>query len=75
MTLRYVPADEPPHLLTAGRIAEQLGEPLHRVQYVLRTRQLRASAYAGRLRLFGHGTVDLVRRELAEIDARRGGER
>lgn len=65
---------EPPRLLTPGRLAAELGEPLHRVLYVLATRpHLRPCARAGTLRLYGRGTVDLVRDELARIDALRKG--
>lgn len=72
MTLRYVSEDRPPRLVTAGVMAERLGVPLHRVQYVLRTRQVRVSAYAGRLRLYDRAAVERVRGELARIDARSG---
>ena len=71
MTLKYVSDDPPPRLLTAGRMAERLGVPIHRVQYVLRTRRVRVSAYAGRLRVFDLAAVEAVRRELAAMDRRR----
>ena len=66
---------EVPSLLTPGRVAERLGVPLHRVQYVLRSRgrTIRPVARAGRLRLYNLGAVERVRRELASIEARREG--
>ena len=64
-----------PKLLTSGRIAEALGEPLHRVQHVLSTRpHIRPSARAGTLRLFDKTAVAQIRHELNAIDARRGGK-
>jgi hypothetical protein len=63
-----------PRLLTPGRIAETLGEPLHRVQHVLSTRpHIRPSARAGTLRLFDNAAVAQIRHELKAIDARRAG--
>jgi hypothetical protein len=61
-----------PHLITPGVIAVQLGEPLHRVSHVLRTRRhIKPSARAGTLRLFDQRAVAQVRYELNVIDARR----
>ena len=61
-----------PQLKTPGVMAADLGEPLHRVLHVLRTRQhIRPSARAGRLRLYNREAVAMVRHELNCIDARR----
>jgi hypothetical protein len=60
-----------PKLRTPGVLAAALGEPLHRVLYVLRTRpHIQPTANAGRLRLYDRDAVDQVRHELATIDAR-----
>ena len=65
-----------PRLRTPGVIARELGEPLHRVLYVLQTRPfITPSARAGRLRLYDHETVALIRHALNGIDARKGGDR
>ncbi len=59
-------------LWTPGRIASELGEPLHRVHYVLRTREhIKPRARAGLLRLYRSEAIALVRHELNAIDARR----
>lgn len=59
-------------LRTPGVLAADLGVPLHRVLYVLRTRRhIRPTASAGRLRLYDRGALDLIRHELQAIDARR----
>ena len=61
-----------PKLRTPGLLAAALGAALHRVQYVLRTRQhIKPTATAGRLRLYDSNAVDLLRHELTTIDARR----
>ncbi len=61
-----------PALLTPGKIAHKLGEPLHRVMNVLRTRDhIRPVARAGTIRLYESATIAMVRDELSTIDARR----
>ena len=63
-----------PKLRTPGVLAIDLGEPLHRVLYVLRTRRhIRPAARAGRLRLYDRDAAALIRHELNAIDARRAG--
>ena len=63
-----------PRLITAGVIARELGEPLHRVLNVLRTRQyIRPLARGGTLRLYDRRAIAMVRHELNAIDARRDG--
>jgi hypothetical protein len=62
----------PPRLITPGVIATELHAPLHRVLHVLATRHnIRPSARAGTLRLYGADAVAMVRRELNAIDKRR----
>jgi len=62
-----------PRLRTPGVIAQELGETLQRVQYVLRTRpHIRPAALAGRLRLYDRQAVAMVRHEINAIDARCG---
>jgi len=63
-----------PALRTAGRIASELGEPLARVLYILRTRpHIRPSARAGTIRLFDKRAVAMIRHEMNTIAARRLG--
>lgn len=63
---------DPKRLRTPGVIAERLGVPLHRVEYVLRTRpHIQPAAVAGRLRLYLPSAMAAVRHELNAIDARR----
>jgi len=66
--------DSAPRFRTPGVLATILGEPLHRVLYVLRTRlHIRPAARAGRLRLYDRDSLALIRHELNAMDARRGG--
>ena len=59
---------------TPGRIAAKLGVPLHRVDYVLRSRPyIVPSARVGRLRVFDAEGVACIRFELAAIHARTSG--
>jgi hypothetical protein len=62
----------PPALPTPGRIAADLGVPLHRVLHILSTRpHIRPSARAGTLRLYDHQAIAQIRHELNAQDARR----
>ena len=68
-------SDPTPKLRTPGVLAEDLGQPLHRVLYVLRSRQhIRPAAMAGRLRLYDRDALEAICVELARMDARRGGK-
>jgi len=61
-----------PKMLTAGRIAEAVNAPLHRVLRILATRQhIRPAARAGTLRLYEREAIAMVRHELSAMDARR----
>lgn len=63
-----------PQLRTVGTVAAELGQPLHRIVYILATRRhIRPSARAGRLRLFDVEAVAMLRHELSAMDARRAG--
>ncbi len=62
----------PPVLITAGVIASELGQPIHRVVRVLATRPwIKPAALAGRVRLFDRRAIEQVRVELDGIDHRR----
>jgi hypothetical protein len=63
--------EPPPALATLGTVSEQLGQPIHRIAYILRTRKhIQPTATAGRLRLFSQGTIELIKAELERIDSR-----
>ena len=59
-------------LVTPGQIARELNEPLHRIRYILDTRQrIKAIRRIGAVRAYAGDAVDLVRAELQAIDVRR----
>lgn len=61
-----------PDLLTPGKIAAELGVPVHRVVYVLDTRpHIRPLARAGGLRVYHRDSLAEIRHELTAIEARR----
>ena len=61
-----------PSLLTAARIADDLGASLPGVLYVFSTRRhISPAARAGTLRLYNREAVAQIRHELNSIDAQR----
>lgn len=61
-----------PQMLTAGKIAQAVKAPLHRVLRILATRRhIRPAARAGTLRLYERDAIAQVRHELSAMDARR----
>lgn len=62
-----------PIVPTVGEIARRLGVPLHRVEYIVRARNIRPSGRAGNARVFTEADVDHIASELRRIDAERGG--
>jgi hypothetical protein len=54
--------------LTIGAIARELREPIHRVQYAIRTRAIEPEAIAGNLRIFTHEAVEQIAEILRDID-------
>ncbi len=57
---------------TIGEIARRLGKPLHRVEYIIRSRDIRPAGLAGNARVFSDADVDRIARELRRMDAERG---
>ena len=60
-------------LPTVGEIARRLGVPFHRVEYVIRSRDLRPSGWAGNARVFSEADVTHIASELRRIDEEREG--
>ena len=59
-------------LITPGRIAADIKQPLHRILHILKTRKhIQPAARAGTLRLYRRQVIAQVRHELNAIDARR----
>jgi hypothetical protein len=58
---------------STGAIVRQLNEPLHRILYVIKSRQIRPSAIVGNARAFTEADVERIVLALREIDAKREG--
>jgi hypothetical protein len=54
--------------LTIGAIAHELNEPIHRVQYAVRTRAIEPEAMAGHIRVFPPEAVGRIADILRDID-------
>lgn len=61
------------NFITAGTMAERLGVPIHKVQYILRTRQIEPAGKAGVLRVYSEEQLAEVAANLDAISARQGG--
>lgn len=55
---------------TVGEIARRLGESLHRIEYVIRSRNIQPASRAGHVRIFAEADVSQIADELRQIDAR-----
>ena len=62
-----------PVALTVGQIAQRIGCPLHRIEYVINTRKLRPKEVAGNARVFTEADVGFIASEIRRIDAEKGG--
>ena len=63
----------PESLLTVGEIARRLGQPLHRVEYVIRSRNILPAGWAGHARVFRDADLMRVASELERIERERAG--
>lgn len=57
-----------------GEIAHRLGEALHRIEYVIRSRNIQPASRAGHVRIFAEADVAHIADELRLIDARQQDE-
>jgi len=64
------PATSTTTLPTVGEIARRLGESLHRIEYIIRSRRIQPSSRAGHIRIFAEADVTHIADELRVIDAR-----
>ena len=56
---------------TVGEIARRLGEPIHRIEYVIRARGIEARGWAGNSRVYDEADVEEIAGHLRQIDERR----
>ena len=60
-------------LLTVGEISRRIGEPLHRVEYVIDARDVRPHGLAGNVRVFTDADLRYIAAEIRRIDEEREG--
>ena len=58
--------------LTVGELARRLGEPVHRVEYIIRARGLKPASWAGNARIFLEADLAYIASELRRIREERG---
>jgi hypothetical protein len=61
-----------PPMPTIGEIARRLGQPIHRIEYVIRTRHIRPCGWAGTARVFPEDAVQIITGELQRIATAKG---
>lgn len=59
-------------LLSVGQIAARLREPLHRVEYVIKSRAIQSRGRVGNARAFTETDVERIAAELRRMDADKG---
>jgi hypothetical protein len=62
---------QPPLLLTVGEIARRLDTKVHRIEYIIRSRNIAATGWAGHARVFTDAALDHIAGELRRMDADR----
>lgn len=62
-----------PNVPTIGEIVRRTGFPLHRIEYVIRTRGIRPTGRAGNARIFTEVDVSRIASELRRIDNEKEG--
>jgi len=62
-----------PLLLTVGEIARRSNTKVHRIEYVIRSRRIEATGWAGHARVFSEANFQRIASELKRMDADRNG--
>jgi hypothetical protein len=58
---------------TVGEIARRLGQPVHRVEYLIKARGIQPCGRAGNCRVFSEADVTRIAGELRRIETRKEG--
>lgn len=64
-------AETTPNVPTVGEIARRLGVSIHKIEYVIRARDIPSSARAGNARIFAEADVERIASELRHIERER----
>lgn len=62
---------QPPLLLTVGEIARRLDTKVHRIEYIIRSRKIEATGWAGHARVFSQGSLEHIASKLSHMDVDR----
>ncbi|NQU20609.1 MAG: hypothetical protein HQ567_04950 [Candidatus Nealsonbacteria bacterium] len=73
MTTSAPVAKSVPVANTVGEIARRLEEQVHRIEYVIRSRDIQPESWAGNARIFSEADVQYIQSELRRIDEERDG--
>jgi hypothetical protein len=68
-------AQLPPIVPTVGEIARREGVPIHRVEYLIRARDIRPIGRAGSAFIYSEADADLITAELRRIRGEREADR
>lgn len=60
----------PDQFFTVGEMATEIGQPLHRILYIIKSRGVEPAARVGRVRAFNREQVRAIDQEIARIDRR-----
>jgi hypothetical protein len=60
--------DEISQILTLGELVRRIGCPIHRVNYIIRSRNIRPAQRAGRARIFSEKDAAFIQDEIRRID-------
>lgn len=59
-------------MLTVGEIARRLGQPVHRIEYIILSRKIQPAGWAGHSRVFVDSDLSRIASELRRIAEERG---
>lgn len=59
-------------MLTVGEIARRLGQPVHRIEYIILSRKIQPAGWAGHARVFTDSDLGRIAVELRQIAEDRG---
>ena len=59
-------------LLTVGEIARRLGQPVHRIEYIILSRKIQPAGWAGHAGVFADSDLGRIAGELRRIAEDRG---
>lgn len=62
---------QPPLLLTVGEIARRSQTKVHRVEYIIRSRNIQPIGWAGHARVFSSASLSHIESELRRMDTER----